>query len=152
MRAPILRLIAIPFAAAAIAAPEGALAQSGPMGIGFAQAEEGTWYCRGDNTVVTLDCARAACVDGAGGQDCYRTAWCYPAWWSGMMTVWLGEFHTTQIICGAPSKEALQQAMEAFCIGNPYAVSCDLFLVIDPDGAETEIALSFAGGGADVAP
>ncbi len=152
MRNPVSRLAAVLFAIAAFAAPQPSIAQSGPVGIGFAQAEEGTWYCRGDNTVATLDCARAACVAGASGQDCYRTAWCYPAQWGGLMTVWLGEFHSTQIICGAPSQEALQQAMEAFCTGNPYAVSCDLFLVIDPDGAETEVALSFTGGGAGVAP
>lgn len=152
MRKTFVHLVACLFACATLTLAQTAAAQSGPVGIGFAQAEEGTWYCRGDNTVATLDCARAQCTAGASGQDCYRTAWCYPAQWSGLMTVWLGEFHTTQIICGAPSQEALQQAMEAFCIGNPYAVSCDLFLVIDPDGAETEVALTFDGGGADVAP
>ena len=54
------------------------------------------------------------------------------------MTVWLGEFHSTQVICGAPSLEALEQALEAFCIGNLYAQSCDIFLTIDPDGLEKE--------------
>jgi len=132
--------------------PQTAAAQDGPAGIGFAQAEEGTWWCRGDNTVATLDCARAACVEEAGGQQCYRTAWCYPARWSGLMTVWLGESHATQIICGAPSRDALELALEAFCIGNIYAASCDMFLTIDPAGLEKEVFLSFVGGGADIAP
>jgi len=137
---------------AALAWPQIASAQDGPVGIGFAQAEEGTWWCRGDNTVATLDCARAECVAGAGGQDCYRTAWCYPARWSGLMTVWYGEFHGTQIICGAPSREALEAAFEAFCVNDVYAASCDLFMVIDPGGAEEQVSLGFAGGGAAIAP
>jgi hypothetical protein len=107
---------------------------------------------RRGNTVDTLDCARAKCNAGAGGQDCYRTAWCYPARWSGLMTVWYGEFHGTQIICGAPSREALEAAFEAFCVNDSYAASCDVFLVIDPDGAELEAALSLTGGGAAIAP
>ena len=138
--------------AAAFAAPQAASAQDGPVGIGFAQAEEGTWWCRGDNTVETLDCARAGCNAEAGGQDCYRTAWCYPDRWSGLMTVWFGEFHSTQIICGAPTREALENALEAFCVGDIYAEHCDVFLVIDPDGVEEGVDFGFVGGGVGVAP
>ena len=149
----LFRLIAsLALLLAALAIPHTAAAQDGPVGIGFAQAEEGTWWCRGDNTAATLDCARAACIAEAGGQQCYRTAWCYPAGWSGLMTVWLSEFHTTQIICGAPSPEALERALEGFCVGNVYAASCDVFLTIDPDGLEKEVFLSFVGGGAGIAP
>jgi hypothetical protein len=144
----IVRFIAVLAAVAAFTLPQTATAQDGPVGIGFAQAEEGTWWCRGDNATTALDCARAECVAGAGGQDCYRVAWCYPARWSGLMTVWLGEFHSTEIVCGAPSLAALEHALEAFCTGNPYAISCDVFLIIDPDGAEAEAATTFTGGGA----
>ena len=144
-----------PFAMLALVAlvlPQATLAQDGPVGIGFAQAKEGTWWCRGDNAVETLGCAREECNAEAGGQDCYRTAWCYPARWSGLMTVWYGEFHATQIMCGAPSREALERALEGFCVGDIYAVTCDVFLTIDPDGFEKEVFLSFTGGGADIAP
>jgi hypothetical protein len=68
------------------------------------------------------------------------------------MTAWYGEFHATQIVCGAPTREALLAALEAFCVHDVYAASCEVFLVIDPDGAEEEAFLSFAGGGAAIAP
>jgi hypothetical protein len=62
------------------------------------------------------------------------------------MTVWTGEFHSTEIICGAPSRDALQQALEVFCNTNPYAERCDVFLFIDPDGVEEEMTFGFVGG------
>lgn len=145
-----LRLALLAAVLAALAAPPSAVAQDGPVGIGFAQAEEGTWWCRGDNPVTVLGCAQAACF--ANAPECARTAWCYPARWSGLMTVWFGEFHATQIVCGAPSREALIAALEAFCIADPYAASCDMFLVIDPEGIEEEVLVEFTGGGAGIAP
>jgi hypothetical protein len=85
-----------------------ALAQENPpQGIGFAQAEEGTWLCRHDQPEEALSCAREQCAEQAPGQECWATAWCFPANWSGVMTVWLPDFHTTQILCGAPSAQAL---------------------------------------------
>ncbi len=115
-------------------------------GIGFAQAEEGTWYCRGDNPVTTLDCARRKCRTEAGGQQCFRTKWCYGAGWSGLMTVFLTEFHSTEIVCGAPSEAALRAALKAFCAGNEYAVSCSIFLLIDAEGKEQSLSgTSFPG-------
>jgi hypothetical protein len=115
-----------------------AFAQSGPTGIGFAQAEEGTWYCRGDTPEAALNCARDKCRAEAGGQDCYRTAWCYPARWSGTMLVWQGEFHATAPLCGAPSRDSVLGAFEALCAGNEFATSCELILTIDPEGIEAE--------------
>ena len=147
----VLGLIAAIVALAAMLFSGSAMAQ-GPIGIGFAQAEEGTWWCRGDNTVETLDCARDRCEAEAGGQECLRTAWCYPAGWSGLMTVWLGEFHTTEIVCGAPSRGALEAALDGFCVANAFAVSCDTFLFIDPEGNEIDAFLSFTGPAGDIAP
>ena len=108
-------------------------------GIGFAQAEEGTWYCLGDNPNTALNCARAKCQKEANGQGCYRTRWCFGHGWSGMMTISLAETHSTEIICGAPSRDALIDAFEAYCKGNEYARNCSIFLTIDPDGREQEI-------------
>ena len=48
-------------------------------GIGFAQAKEGNWYCRGDDPVSVLNCARQKCRAKAGAQAYYRTKWCYGA-------------------------------------------------------------------------
>ncbi|MDH3740353.1 MAG: hypothetical protein OER56_02040 [Hyphomicrobiales bacterium] len=105
-------------------------------GIGFAQAEEGTWYCRGDNPVATLNCAREKCRAESGGQECLRTKWCFPAGWSGLMTVNLSDFHTTEIVCGAPSEPAVRAALKSFCAGNEFAVSCSISLLIDPEGKD----------------
>jgi hypothetical protein len=64
------------------------------------------------------------------------------------MTVWLSDFHTTYVLCGATSEEAVQAALSAICAADRYATSCDLFLVIDPDGVEYEAGVSFGGGAA----
>ena len=108
-------------------------------GIGFAQAEEGTWYCRGDDPVATLDCARRKCRAQSGGQECFQTKWCGAAGWSGLMGVFLSEFHSTEIICGAPSEAALRAGLKAFCAGSEYAQSRSIFLLVDPDGKKSEL-------------
>src|SRR5690606_5743380 len=48
--------------------PVQALGADGPPGVGFAQAEEGTWWCHGSSLGATLDCARQQCLAEAGGQ------------------------------------------------------------------------------------
>jgi hypothetical protein len=135
--------------ALAAQAGQAADAEPGPQGIGFAQAEEGTWWCRGGNAVAALDCARDKCRAEGQGQDCFRTAWCYPAGWSGLMVVWLEDFHTTRVMCGAPSREALEAALRAFCEAEEAASHCDFFSAIDPEGEESEVGGdSWPGGGA----
>ena len=132
---------------AAAASP--GLAQDAPLGIGFAQAEEGTWLCRDESPEEALACARELCVEQASGQQCWPTAWCYPANWSGVMTVWLEGFHTNAVLCGMPSEESLQAALAAVCAGDSQATHCDLTLTVDPIGNEREIdATRFPGGGA----
>jgi hypothetical protein len=111
-------------------------AQSGPVGIGFAQAEEGIWYCRGGDPVQALNCAREKCRAEGSGQSCARTAWCYPARWTGVMVVWFDDFHATVPLCGAPSATALRAALKAVCAGSEGATSCSPLFVIDPDGKE----------------
>lgn len=124
-----------------------------PQGIGFAQAEEGTWLCRHDQPEEALSCAREQCAEQAPGQECWATAWCFPANWSGVMTVWLPDFHTTQILCGAPSEQALNNALAAICAGDENATHCDLTLLVDPEGNEgTAEGQSFPGGAAPPPP
>ncbi len=117
-----------------------ARAQGGPEGIGFAQAEEGTWTCRAGDPVTALDCARTQCRAEAGGQDCYRTAWCFPSGWAGVVTVWLSDFHANRPICGAPNLDGLIEAMHAFCDNAEGVTACDIGLVTDPDGVEVDAA------------
>jgi len=118
-----------------------------PQGIGFAQAEEGTWLCRHEDPLEALGCARELCAEQALGQECVATAWCFPARWSGLMTIRLPDFHTTQALCGAPNEAALNEALAALCKGNETASGCDLVNVIDPEGIERAVqGVSFPGG------
>jgi hypothetical protein len=122
---------------ALLAAP--ATAQPGPVGIGFAAAEEGIWWCRGGDAAKALDCAREKCRAEANGQDCVATRWCSPAAWSGLMVIWLPEFHNTLPLCGAPSEAALVEALKALCANDEVVTRCDLVLTIDPGGREKSI-------------
>ncbi len=120
-----------------------------PQGIGFAQAEEGTWLCRHEEASEALACAREHCLEEAPGQDCVQTAWCFPAGWSGTMTVWLADFHKTRVLCGMADEDTLRLMLAALCLTELEATHCDLTLTVDPDGNEREIAdVSFEGGGA----
>jgi hypothetical protein len=131
-----LAFLAISLAAAS---PSPALAQSGPVGIGFAQAEEGTWWCRDGEPGKALSCALDKCRTESGGQDCHPTRWCSPAGWSGLMTVWLPEFHSTTLLCGTSGEAALIGALKALCDGSPDVTRCDVIAIIDPDGNERQI-------------
>jgi hypothetical protein len=69
------------------------------------------------------------------------------------MVIWLGDFHATHALCGAPNEAALTAALGALCAGNEGATNCDLFKVIDPDGNEREVqGISFPGPAAVADP
>ena len=114
-------------------------AQDGPVGIAFAQAEEGTWWCREQEPGRALACAMTKCMAGSGGQDCHPTRWCSPAGWSGLMTIWLPEFHATTPLCGVSGETALFAAFQALCAGSPDVTRCDVIMIIDADGNERAI-------------
>jgi hypothetical protein len=116
-----------------------ALAQSGPGGIAFVQAEEGTWSCRGTDAVRAFDCASKKCAAEGNGQECHPTRWCYPAGWSGVMVVWLSEFRSTVPLCGAPSEASVQESLKALCAGFDDGHRCDLVTLIGPDGREQQV-------------
>lgn len=133
-----MKLPAIAFAAV-FATSLPAFAQPGPVGIGFAQAEEGTWWCQDEDHGKSLACALDKCRKESRGQECHATRWCLPAGWSGLMTVWLPEFHNTIVLCGTSGEAALVAAFEALCDDSPYVTRCTPFLMIDPDGNERSI-------------
>ena len=110
-----------------------------PQGIGFAQAEEGTWLCRHERAEEALACARELCAEQAPGQECWSTRWCFPSGWSGMMVVWLSDFHFTETLCGAPTEAALNEALRSFCIEEDSATHCDLTMIVDPEGNERAV-------------
>jgi hypothetical protein len=136
MKIPALALLS---AALFLSLPAPASAEDGPVGIGFAQAEEGTWWCREQEPGKALACALEKCTAESGGQDCHPTRWCSPAGWSGLMTVWLPEFHATTPLCGVSGETALFAAFQALCAGSPDVTRCDVTMIIDPDGNERAI-------------
>lgn len=151
----LLAPLLVPLLVGVLAVPgQPAEAQDNPVqGIGFAQAEEGTFLCRHENVADALSCAQEQCAEQAVGQECAPTAWCFPAKWSGTMVVWLEDFHTTQVLCGAPSEASLTEAMRALCVGAETAAKCDLVTVIDPEGNERAVeGVSFEGIAANPAP
>jgi hypothetical protein len=119
--------------------PVPAAAQTGPVGIGFAQAEEGTWWCRDATPGKALACAKAQCAQEAGGQECHATRWCLPAGWSGMMIAWLPEFHSTIVLCGTSGEAAVIAALKTLCDESPFVTRCVPFAIVDPDGNERPI-------------
>ncbi len=133
--------------------PVQALGADGPPGVGFAQAEEGTWWCHGSSLGATLDCARQQCLAEAGGQDCVATRWCQPAGWSVLMVTWLPEFHATNVLCGMPGRDAAAAAARAICEAGAEFSRCDLALFIDPEGNEIAAdGTSWPGGAALATP
>ena len=140
-------------AALALSASFPAGATEGPFGIGFVQAEEGTWWCQAMEAGAALDCAHRKCMAEAGGQQCVATRWCFPAGWSALMVVWLPEFHSTQVLCGMPGKPAATAAMKAICDAGAEFTRCDLVLHIDPDGNQTDATgTTWPGPAASAAP
>lgn len=133
---------ALAAAAAALMPLSPAAAQEGPSGIGFAQAEEGTWWCRDADPAKAFACARDKCATESGGQECFPTRWCFPAGWSALMVVWLPEFHSTHVVCGMPGRPAAIGALTAICQSAPEFTGCDLVVAIDPDGNEEELSQS----------
>jgi hypothetical protein len=129
-----------------------AAAADEPDGIGFAQAEEGTWWCRGVTAGQALHCAREKCLAESGGQDCHPTRWCFPAGWSALMVTWLPEFHATQVLCGMPGEEAARSAMKAICEAGVEFTRCDLVLFIDPEGGQREASDASWPGPATAVP
>lgn len=133
-----IRFLSALAASLLVAAP--AFAADGPLGIGFAQAEEGTWWCPGTDSRKALDCAISKCKAAASGQDCHATRWCMPAGWSGLMVTWLPEFHSTHVLCGMPGQAAAGDALKAICDAGVDFSRCDVVLFVDPDGGEHEVS------------
>ena len=132
-----IRLRALVLFALLLAPP--ALAEPRSPGIGFVQSVEGTWWCRDGDAAKAFDCAARKCRAEAGSETCVATRWCAPAGWSGLMVIWLPEFHNTVALCGTPSQAALVAAFKALCAGDEVVTRCEFVAVIDPDGKETAI-------------
>jgi hypothetical protein len=104
-----------------------------------AQAPEQAFeICLGQTAEKAAACAMKKC-EASGGTECAVVAACSPGW-AGNMGVQLEEVHFTEAICGAPSKQAVLDALRAFCKGHrPHVKQCFLASVWSPEGKETKI-------------
>ena len=154
----VLAILAI-FAAAPAAAQDAPAEIPAVQGIGFAHSGAGEWLCRHEDPVEALACARELCAEQSPGLECLPAAWCFPARWSGIMTVRRAADTTTHALCGAPNEKALGDALSALCAADEEAVVCDVTLTVDPDGNEQAVeGMRFAGaapmppGGLEILP
>jgi hypothetical protein len=104
-----------------------------------AQAPEQAFeVCFAETAENAAACAMKKCQTG-GASECAVMAACAPGW-AGTMGVRLDEVHFTETICGAPSKQAVLDALRVFCKGRkPYVRECFLASVWSPEGKETKV-------------
>jgi hypothetical protein len=156
---PAAFLLAAFLLVAPAAAQETPAAPPPVQGIGFAHSGAGEWLCRHEDPFEALACAQELCAEQSPGLECLPAAWCYPARWSGIMTVRRAADTTTHALCGAPNAKALGDALAALCAADEEAVVCDVTLTVDPEGHEQVVeGLRFAGaapmppGGLEILP
>jgi hypothetical protein len=118
-----------------------AVAQSGPRAFAAAQAPEAAVEtCRASTAGKAIDCAMAKCQKKAGRGACISLTACSPSGWSGAMGVRLEELHFSDIVCGAPTKEALIAALKAYCQGHlPQMQECFVDEVTSPEGKSEKV-------------
>ena len=116
------------------------------FGIGIVHADEQTFFCRDQDPVEALDCARDQCRQMAPGQSCVRAAWCFPAGWSAIVRVWHGDLALPWALCGSPTEISLQRTVAGYCAAKVGVTSCELVRLVDPDGFETKVeGMQFPG-------
>lgn len=107
------------------------------QGVAFVTApEQAHTHCFADNADKAFECARKKCRKD-GGQECLRTRWCYPAGWSGVMSINLSiGFHFPTELCGMPNRKSLIAAFETMCRNWENADQCNVGLIFSPDGKQ----------------
>lgn len=104
-----------------------------------AQAPEQAYAtCRGATAEKAGACALNKCRE-SGAEDCTLMAACASGW-AGSVGIRLEEIHFTDTVCGAPSKQAVIDALVAFCRGHlPQVQECFIAEVWSPDGTSMNI-------------
>lgn len=127
-----------------------AIAQRGgtrgvPQAFSVVQAPEGAVeWCHASSARTAYECALAKCQKKAGRGACFAVTTCAPSGWAGIMGVKLRQVHFSESICGGPSREALIDALKAFCRGHLAQLEqCSLELVWGPDGKAQTVNLSW---------
>ena len=100
--------------------------------------------CHGPTVRAAQDCALARCQKKAGRGACYSVTACAPSGWTGVMGVKLKEVHFSESVCGAPSRDAVLEALKAFCRGHmPNLEQCSVAQVWAPNGIAHTVDISW---------
>ena len=103
--------------------------------------EQGNYTCLESSAEKAAACAMKKCKK-AGGVDCTVMAACFGGW-SGVMGVMLEEFHFSEAVCGAPSKDAALSSLKAWCKGHaPNVRECFISELTSPEGKVEKLELS----------
>ena len=115
-----------------------------PQGIAFVNSpEQAHTSCFSGNMDKAFKCARKKCQK-AGGDECLRVRWCYPAMWSGVMSINLSiGFHFPAELCGMPSKKALLATFEVMCRNWENASDCYVGSIFSPQGEKETSGIAF---------
>ena len=116
-----------------------------PQAFAAVQApESAVETCMASSARAAQDCALAKCQRKASRGACFAVTSCAPSGWSGVMGVKLKEVHFSQVVCGAPTREAAVAALKAFCQGHlPGLEQCHLPQVLAPDGTAHGVNLTW---------
>lgn len=102
--------------------------------------EAATEACYGATARAAQSCALAKCEKKAGKGACFALTLCSPGGWSGIMGVTVGEISFADVLCGAPTKDALIAGLTAYCEGHlPNMKQCSLTQVWGPDGKSATV-------------
>src|SRR5262245_4049368 len=106
-----------------------------PQAFAAVQApESAVETCHSTSAQAALDCARSKCQRKAGRGACFAVTVCEPGGWAGIMGVQLAEAHFSNVVCGAPTREALVNALRSFCESHPGLKQCTVSQTWAPDG------------------
>lgn len=132
--------------ALAVAGPAHAQRSKGvAQAVAVVQAPEAAVeICHASTARGAEDCALGRCQKKAGRGACYSVTVCAPSGWTGIMGVQLKEVHFSESVCGAPSKEAVLTALNAFCRGHmPNLLQCTVAQVWAPNGKPEKVDVTW---------
>lgn len=111
-----------------------------------AQAPEAaTEACYAATPAAAQSCALQKCKRKAGTGACFALTLCAPGGWAGIMGVRVTEVSFADVLCGAPSREALLAGLKAYCEGHlPQMQECHVASVWSPEGRAVTVDQSWS--------
>ena len=107
--------------------------------------EAATESCYAATAKAAQDCAMRKCQAKAGRGACFAVTLCAPGRWAGIMSVTVGEVSFADVLCGAPTEDALVAGLKNYCEGHlPQMKQCNLSQVWGPDGIMKTVEKSWS--------